>query len=149
MDRTGVKIWGRSLNEYSMKMLKRKIKALLNNFGLDIIRHNKSNIDSIYPEDYESHLKSIIKRVEPFTYTSHHRIQALCNATTYIVNSNIPGAVVECGVWKGGSIMASMLTLLELKKTDRDFSCTDTFEGMAEPGENDTLSSGGFALDTA
>src|SRR5579872_3211964 len=52
----------------------------------------------------------IIDRVKPYTLTSYERIAALVDATRHIVRAGIPGAIVECGVWRGGSIMAAALT---------------------------------------
>ncbi len=49
----------------------------------------------------------------------------------------IPGAFVECGVWKGGSIMTVAYTLNRLGVRDRDLFLYDTFEGMTEPTEID------------
>ena len=44
---------------------------------------------------------------------------------------------MECGVYKGGSMMAVALTLIELGVTDRDLYLYDTFEGMPEPTAED------------
>jgi O-methyltransferase len=40
---------------------------------------------------------------------------------------------VECGVWRGGSMMAAARTLQALGATDRDLYLFDTFEGMSPP----------------
>jgi hypothetical protein len=69
--------------------------------------------------------------------TSPERIFALYKAIQYIVANNIPGDVVECGVWKGGSMMAVADTLLSLNDESRHLYLFDTFEGMTEPSEND------------
>jgi hypothetical protein len=45
--------------------------------------------------------------------TSPERIFALCEAVNYVVDNKIQGDVVECGVWKGGSMMAIAETLLK------------------------------------
>ena len=47
--------------------------------------------------------------------------------------AGIEGDIVECGVWRGGSMMAAALTLLRLGDTDRDLYLFDTFAGMPEP----------------
>jgi hypothetical protein len=62
--------------------------------------------------------------------TSPERIYALIQAVRYMVRANIAGDVVECGVWRGGSMMAVALTLLELRETERDLHLFDTFSGM-------------------
>jgi O-methyltransferase len=65
----------------------------------------------------------------------------------YVVALRISGAVVECGVWRGGSMMAIALTLRRLNATDRDLFLFDTSEGMPEPGEEDVKQGGGSAAD--
>jgi O-methyltransferase len=45
---------------------------------------------------------------------------------------------VECGVWKGGSVLAMILALQRLGIDDREIWLYDTFEGMTEPTEHDT-----------
>ena len=56
----------------------------------------------------------------------------------------MPGAVVECGVWKGGSMMAAALTLLRLGDTERDLYLYDTFEGMRRPTDEDVPADDGY-----
>jgi hypothetical protein len=58
-------------------------------------------------------------------------------AVKYIIKNNISGDFVECGVWKGGSIMAMIYKLLELNILDRKIWAFDTYEGMTEPGDDD------------
>lgn len=79
---------------------------------------------------------ALIERVKPFTMTSYERIAALADATRYVVRAGIPGAIAECGVWRGGSIMAVALTLLEEGEI-RDLYLFDTFQGMTPPAEHD------------
>ena len=82
-------------------------------------------------------VNEIIACVRPYTMTSSERIASLCNAVDYIVRCNIPGDIVECGVWKGGSMMAAALTLLRGGETQRKLRLFDTFEGMPAPTEKD------------
>jgi O-methyltransferase len=81
--------------------------------------------------------RRIVMRARPFTMTSLERIAALIQAVEYTVKNKIPGAFVECGVWKGGSSMAAALTYLELGKTDVDLFLFDTFMGLPPPGDED------------
>lgn len=79
-----------------------------------------------------------MERVRPYTMTSPERLVALMDATAYVVRRGIPGSIVECGVWRGGSVLATIEVLLRLGITDRDVYLYDTFEGMTEPSEADT-----------
>lgn len=83
-----------------------------------------------------------VKFVQPYTMTSPERIRALCSATRYIEQAGIQGAIVECGVWRGGSMMAVARTLKSLGVEDRELFLFDTFEGMSEPGIHDVATTG-------
>lgn len=89
----------------------------------------------------------IWERVKPYTMTSEARAKALFDAVNHVVDANIPGAFVECGVWKGGSSMLIALTLLARGVKDRDIVLIDTFDGMTEPGPEDTDLHGASAGD--
>lgn len=84
------------------------------------------------PED-----RVILERALPYTMTGRARLQALVDAVRYCEQRKVAGSLVECGVWRGGSVLAMLLTLQELGTTDRDVYLFDTFEGMTEPGEHD------------
>lgn len=90
-----------------------------------------------YPPDFSTEDIETIRAVAPYTMTSAEKIYALIRAVEYVVRSRIAGAVVECGVWKGGSMMAAARTLLQLGETTRALYLFDTFEGMPEPDEVD------------
>ena len=54
------------------------------------------------------------------------------------VNKNhIEGALVECGVWQGGTIM-SMMDAQKQCEEERDVYLYDTFNGMTEPSLKDS-----------
>ena len=89
-----------------------------------------------------------IERSLPYSMTSWPRLLGLVEATEYVARNDIPGAIVECGVWKGGSMFAAALTLVKQGKTERDLYLLDTFEGMPGPGERDVTNSGKPALET-
>jgi hypothetical protein len=69
--------------------------------------------------------------------TSPERIAALCDAVRYVVQRGLPGDFVECGVWRGGSMMAIAETLRQLSVTDRKLHLFDTFAGMTSPSDLD------------
>jgi O-methyltransferase len=102
--------------------------------------HRKKNLSSPrnasiaeqFP-DFTAETTKIIERVQPFTMTSPERISALCEAVGYLCRTNIPGAIVECGVWRGGSLLAAVENLLIFGQTNRAVWLYDTFEGMTAP----------------
>jgi hypothetical protein len=92
------------------------------------------------PHHFEPELAALVKRVRRDTLTSAARIAAVRDATSYVVRAGIEGAFAECGVWRGGSMMAVALTLLELGERDRELYLYDTFTGMTEPTAEDLSS---------
>jgi hypothetical protein len=110
------------------------INKVLNNFRLQLIKTNKSNE---LPIDFDSLHKNIWSSIQNYTMTSPERVFSLIESVKYISNNQIEGAIVECGVWKGGSMMAVIETLKHLNMSNRELYLYDTFEGMSEPTEND------------
>ena len=81
--------------------------------------------------------RSIVERALPDTMTGVARLVALVDAVRYCVRAGVEGDFAECGVWRGGSVIAMVETLQALGVTDRDIHLYDTFEGMTEPTEHD------------
>jgi hypothetical protein len=88
-----------------------------------------------------------IRMVAPYTMTPPPRLATLRDVVEYLVAARVPGAIVECGVWRGGSVMAAALTLLELGAGDRPLWLYDTIDGMTEPTEHDRTADGRHAQD--
>ena len=99
------------------------------------------------PPDFAEEVRRIWNVVQPFTMTSPARVNALCEATFYIAKHEIPGSIVECGVWKGGSMLAVALSLIHMGVTSLDLFLFDTFEGMSAPTEQDVTYSGEAATE--
>ena len=89
-----------------------------------------------------------IERALPYTMTGVMRLRALIDAVRYCVRADLPGAFAECGVWRGGSVLAMICTLQDIGVNDRDIFLYDTFEGMTEPTEHDRSSLDRPALET-
>jgi len=113
-------------------------------FGYDVVKRNK--IKSL-PPDFDPIHRDIYEKIKNNTMTSPERIYSLLEAVRYVETNQIPGAIVECGVWKGGSMMAVAEMLSRLGVTTRELYLYDTFEGMSEPDERDKTYSGESASD--
>lgn len=105
----------------------------------------KAIINTLYA-DYTAEEILIINEVSEFTLTNSERIVSLIRAVQHLEKHNIPGDIVECGVWKGGSIIAILKTLMALKSFDRNIYLYDTFEGMSVPNAIDLSYKGESAL---
>jgi O-methyltransferase len=97
------------------------------------------------PADFDDEFGSLYGRCAPFTMTSAERMFALYQAIKYIEAAGIPGDVLECGVWRGGSSRLAALTLLALGSSHRTLHLFDTFEGMTSPADVDVQHATGRA----
>lgn len=93
------------------------------------------------PRDFEEDEIEDYLRVAPYTMAGPERTVALMRAIRYLVDNQIPGDIVECGVWKGGSTMAACLALLRLNELNRQVWLYDTFSGMSKPTQVDISNS--------
>ncbi len=110
------------------------LQKQLQKAGFEISRINKPKK---WPVDFEDWHKGIITKAEHYTMTSRERMYGLLEAIKYIENNQVAGDVVECGVWKGGSMLAIAEGLASLGNTSRELFLYDTFEGMPPPGTED------------
>jgi O-methyltransferase len=94
------------------------------------------------PRYYDEEARAVIRAVRPWTMTSPEKLFALVVAVRYIVDRAIPGDIVECGVWRGGSMQAIARLLAARGVTDRELHLFDTFEGMPPPTEDDVRRGG-------
>jgi hypothetical protein len=81
----------------------------------------------------------IYLKVKDFTMTSLERILANIRAVEYVEANQIPGDIVECGVWRGGSSMAMALAL---QNRSRTLWMYDTFAGMTAATDEDVNPNG-------
>lgn len=71
-----------------------------------------------------------------YTMTSPRRCRVLWDICQHTLQKNIPGAFVECGVWRGGSAAIMGLALRHAAQT-RPLHLFDSFEGLPQPGDQD------------
>ena len=93
-----------------------------------------------YPADFSPDEIAIYEMAKPYTMTSPERVISLVRAVEYVVRAEVPGDIVECGVWRGGSMMAVIATLQRLGAPPRMLHLYDTFEGMTAPTARDYTS---------
>ncbi len=129
------------------KLVTRPVRWVVRRLGYDVVRAVPEAGSPTYPLDCDADTVEIIERVGPYTLTSPERIMALRAAVEHVCRARVPGALVECGVWRGGSAMVMALTLLRLGVTDRDLFLYDTYTHMPEPEADDVDLFGTSAAD--
>lgn len=96
-----------------------------------------SRLDKFVLDDISDTDNRILQGVKEFTMTSPERIYSILEAVRYVMSNNVPGSIVECGVWRGGTMMAAAQILRLHKRFDKDLYLFDTFEGMPSPTNDD------------
>ena len=128
-----------------MKSYEKAIDSVARRFGLQISR-TSSSVNRL-PIDATPQEASLIASLRPYTMTSGERMWTLLQAVRYVVDENLPGDFVECGVWRGGSVMAMASQLRSLGVTDRRIWLYDTFAGMTAPTAEDVERGSGVTAD--
>ncbi len=123
------------------KLITRPVKWVLRRLGYEVLPVAPSVEPSDYPADFEPAEIEDYAAVAQYTLAGPERTVSLMRAVRYLVKNDIAGDVVECGVWKGGSMMAVARTLLRLKATRRLW-LYDTFEGFSPPTAADVSTCG-------
>lgn len=112
----------------------RLVKRLAHACGIEVSRYYP---EGKVPADMSVDFAETYAKVRAYTMTSAERVFSLCEAVKYIAINKIEGDIVECGVWKGGSMMAVADTLIKHNDVQRHLYLFDTFEGMSEPTDKD------------
>ena len=79
---------------------------------------------------------TIAEQVKGFTVIESGSIDLLVKYVRQIVTDGVLGPMAECGVYRGGCVMAMAYALMELGQ-HRDLYLFDTFSGMTKPEEID------------
>ena len=91
----------------------------------------------------EPEFRNLYEQCREYTMTSWERLYALYKSVQYVLENGVPGDIVECGVWRGGSMKLVAHVLVALGETDRTLFLYDTFEGMTEPDPDVDIDSSG------
>lgn len=128
-----------------MSVIRRTVAAMLARLGLRLTR-TTPGAPAMLPDIAED-VKTVIAEAREFTMTSQERLNAVCESIRYIERRGLNGAVVECGVWRGGSMLAAARMLKMLGNSSRELFLFDTFAGMTAPSEADVAIDGSPAKD--
>ena len=115
-------------------MIKNLLRSLLKNVGYEIRKYPRC-IDPAVEKEF----KELYGKLEMKSGQSWQRFYSLYKALIHITENNIPGDIVECGVYKGASLVVAGHVLKALNDTRRKIYLYDTFEGMLEAGSHDVL----------
>jgi O-methyltransferase len=83
--------------------------------------------------DEENEIKIAARKVSTHTMVSFERLATLWNQVRHLDQIGVPGDLVECGVWRGGSSGMMALAHLHSGAPRRNIHLFDSFEGLPEP----------------
>jgi O-methyltransferase len=128
-----------------MQRIKGSIRRAIQRLGFTIMRTSaygsgldyqammaSNNLKAAF-DDLEPEFLPLMESVRPYTMTSLERMYHLYKSTRYLVEAKVKGDLLECGVWRGGSMMLVAKTLLEMGDTERTLHLYDTYEGHPKP----------------
>ncbi|WP_420429862.1 TylF/MycF/NovP-related O-methyltransferase [Kordiimonas sp.] len=118
-----------------MKPTARKIRYSTKQSAL-LVDHPIPDIDN------DPLFSQIFNAARPYSMTAKSAMFALYSAMNYVLDQNISGDFVECGVWRGGSSLLAGLILKKRGVTNRSLYLYDTFQGMTEPTKHDVDKNG-------
>jgi O-methyltransferase len=102
----------------------------------------------------EPQCEAALRTVTGSTMLTVERLISLWDQVRYLDRAKIPGAIVECGVWKGGAVALMAEAHKQSGPPRRSLHLFDSFRGLPEPdedrdGERATRYAGGRAAGRA
>ena len=120
----------RTATDWARKQLRRFNSTLARRVGVKLAVADAGDLA-------DAETRARIDRARATTMTSDARLFALDRAVEYVTRSGLAGAVVECGVWRGGSMRLAAEALLARGDAGRELYLYDTYEGMTAPSQAD------------
>lgn len=83
--------------------------------------------------DDEEAAREALNIIRPYTMLSYERLITLWQQIRYLDKASVPGALVECGTWKGGACGMMVLAHRRSGPPSRPLHLFDSFQGLPEP----------------
>ena len=119
-----------------MQLIKKLLLKIIETKGYKLIKlEDNFNKLPVELSDKDRLILDYINKNE-LTMTPTSRLIATLQLCKYVVENDIPGHFVECGVWRGGhAILAKKI--FEALGSNKEVYMYDTFLGMSKPDEVD------------
>lgn len=116
--------------------VKKLIQSVLRVFGLGIHSTRYLNLD--HPVEFNEEDQKIITTIldKELSMCSVSGLYATALACKYVLENEIEGGFIECGVWRGGNSLLAA-DIFHRANQSRRVDLFDTFLGMSEPTEDD------------
>lgn len=112
-----------------LKILNKLVHSVLDPIKLELVQLHESK-----PEDYIESTHGAYSRAEDAeTMLGLKQLDQMQACLTDVVERNIPGDVIEAGVWRGGMTIFMRGVLKSLGDNHRKVLVADSFEGLPDP----------------
>jgi O-methyltransferase len=134
------------MKEWREKSVMNLMRILAPDFALGkVIGMRRSLVDIISllvrePSKQSVHFAKLMLMVKPhYSMVTNKNLITLYKLVQKVNAMSLPGAIVECGVWNGGSAAIMGLANEEDRRNrmDRTMWLFDSFEGVPRPGDKD------------
>jgi hypothetical protein len=126
-----------ALGEYAWALCEADAKTELDELAKSLDLHALDGKRSEYCHDLTPLERAICAETARGACQTPEALAQLSRAVEYLILNRIKGDLVECGVYKGASVICMIRTLQSLSVSDRKIWLYDTYEGMPEPEEID------------
>ena len=114
-----------------LQFLSKIIRTLLSPINLELVRLIPSG-----PEDYMESTHAAFSRMEDAeSMLGVKQFDQMQACITDVIERNVPGDVLEAGVWRGGMTIFMRGVLKALEDNNRQVLVVDSFEGLPDPDE--------------
>jgi len=120
------------IKEKMVKVVKKQVHKLIKSIGFSSNAEQqslKSSVVELDSKDIELINYILDKK---YSMASTKRLINTVKSCRYVVENDIPGDFVECGVWRGGNGILAKKVFQHLG-SNKNVWMYDTFEGMTEP----------------
>ena len=105
--------------------MKKILSFILNKMGYSVV---SNDLQKRFSDIKEEEFWEIYNLCKDYTMTSVERMYSLYSSVNYVLQNNIEGDFVECGVWLGGSSMLMAKMLKNRNISDRKIYLYDTYD---------------------
>jgi hypothetical protein len=103
--------------------------------GLEVRRLSVTDKRYALSTEVDDAIRETLSVVKEYTMLSEARLHSLYEEVVYCERAGIPGALVECGVWKGGALALMARANICFGATRRPIHGFDAFSDLCFPDE--------------
>ena len=99
----------------------------------NLLNKNKYQICDVKPYNPEARINGIDWPTYADSMIGLKRMNNIEYCVNKVIEENVPGDLIETGVWRGGSVIFMAALLRDKNVTDRNIWVADSFEGLPKP----------------